>query len=205
MAACQFLSLRALTWLNRQQCLLRALVLRLMQHPLILEVRLVPGVLQPVDPPSRLDSNHQSSMQHACSQAYRLWRVLLLHPKEVQQLGGLIMYCLFFRVLVFVHSVHYWCWCLTGRVRETKRPGCWSWQRKTWDSAFSPTPNSCSQHRGAPMLRITVTTFVGIAGACAWTAAPYIYRYPPTAGLRVHSCHTFGCKALGCSCAVWHI
>ena len=62
-----------------------------MQHPLIVEVRLVPGVLQRADPPSRLDLNHQSSMQRACSQAYRLWRVLLLHPKEVQQVGGLIL------------------------------------------------------------------------------------------------------------------
>ena len=31
-------------------------------------------------PLGRLDSNHQSSMQRACSQAYRLWRVLLAHP-----------------------------------------------------------------------------------------------------------------------------
>ena len=81
-AACQFLSLRASTWLNRQQRLLRALVLHMMQHALIVEVRLVPGVLQPADPPSRLDSNHQSSMQRACSRAYRLWRVLLLHPRK---------------------------------------------------------------------------------------------------------------------------
>ena len=105
MAACQFLSLRASTWLNRQKRLLRALVLRVMQHPLIVEVRLVPGVLQPPDPPSRLDSNHQSSMQRASSQAYRLWRVLLRHPQEVQQVGGLVLYCLFSWVPVFVHSV----------------------------------------------------------------------------------------------------
>ena len=65
-------------------------------------------------------------------------------------------------------------WCLTGCVCETKCPGCWGWQRKTWGSASSPTPSSCSQHRGAPMLRMPVTTFVGIAGACAWTVAPYI-------------------------------
>ena len=90
-AACRFLSLRASTWLNRQQCLLRALVLHLVQHPLIVEVRPVPGVLQPADPPSRLDSNLQSSMQRACSLAYRLWRVLLAHPQEVQRVGGLIL------------------------------------------------------------------------------------------------------------------
>ena len=42
-AACQFLLLRASTWLNQQQHLLRALVLHLVQHPLIVEVRLVPG------------------------------------------------------------------------------------------------------------------------------------------------------------------
>ena len=41
-----------------------------------LAVRL-PAVLQQADPPSRLDSNHQSSVQRACSQPYRLWRVLL--------------------------------------------------------------------------------------------------------------------------------
>ena len=69
-AACQLLSPRASTWLNRQQRLLRALVLHLLRHPLIVEVRLVPGVLQPADPPSRVDSTHQSSMQHACSLSF---------------------------------------------------------------------------------------------------------------------------------------
>ena len=57
-ATCQFLLLRASTWLNRRQHLLRALVLHLIQHPLIVDVRLVPWVLQPADLPSRLDSNY---------------------------------------------------------------------------------------------------------------------------------------------------
>ena len=48
-------------------------------------------------------------------------------------------------------------------------------------------------------------TFARMFGECAWAVAPYIYRYPPTAGLGVRGCHTFGCKALSCSCAVWHI
>ena len=55
------------------------------------------------------------------------------------------------------------------------------------------------------MLRMPVTTFVGIVGACAWAVTPYIYQCPPTAGLGVRSCHTFGCKALRCLCAVWPI
>ena len=42
-AACHFFSRRASTWLNRQQPLLCALVLQLRRHPLIVEVRLVPG------------------------------------------------------------------------------------------------------------------------------------------------------------------
>ena len=52
------------------------------------------------------------------------------------------------------------------------------------------------------MLRMPVSTFAGIVGACAWAVAPYIYHSPPTAGLGVRSCHTFGCKALS---SVWHI
>ena len=95
-AACQLFSLRASTWLNRQQRLLRTLVLHLMQHHLVVVVRLVLGALQPADLPSRLDSNHQSSMQRACSQGYGLWSVLLRHPQAVQQVGGLILCCLFF-------------------------------------------------------------------------------------------------------------
>ena len=90
-AARQFLSLRASMWLNRQQRLLRALVLHLMQHPLIVDVCLVPGVLQLADPPDRLAPNQQSSMQRACSHAYRLGYVLLAHPREVQQVGGLVL------------------------------------------------------------------------------------------------------------------
>ena len=90
MAACQFLFLRASTWLSRQQHLL-ALVLQLVQHQIVVEIRLVPGALQPADPPSRLDSNFQSSLQRACSHAFRLWRVLLAHPEEVKQVGGLIL------------------------------------------------------------------------------------------------------------------
>ena len=105
-AVCQFLSLRSSTWWNTRLRLLRALVLPLMQWHLIVEVHSVPGVLHPADPPSRLDSNHQPSPQCVCSQAYRLWRVLLRHPQEVQQVGGLIPQYLFFWVLVFVHSVH---------------------------------------------------------------------------------------------------
>ena len=85
------LSLRASTWLSRQQKLLRALVLRLLQTGLVVEVRLVPGALQPADPPSRLDSNYQSSMQRACSRAFQLWRVLLAHPQEMLQVGGLVL------------------------------------------------------------------------------------------------------------------
>ena len=85
------LSLRGSTWLNRQQSLLRALVLRLLQHPLVVEVRPVPGVLQPADPPSKLDSSHRSSTQRACRQAYQLWRVLLRHLHEVQHVGGLVL------------------------------------------------------------------------------------------------------------------
>ena len=55
------------------------------------------------------------------------------------------------------------------------------------------------------MIRIPVTTYAGIIGTCAWAVAPYIYCCPPTAGLGVRNCHTFGCRALSCSCAVWHI
>ena len=95
-AACQFLSLTASTWMNRQQRLLHALVLHLTQHPLIVEVRLLLEVLQQAHLPSRLDSNYQSSMQRACSEAYRLWRVLLAHPHEVQQVRGLVLSAFFF-------------------------------------------------------------------------------------------------------------
>ena len=90
-SACQLVSLRASTWLSRQQRLLRALVLRLLQSGLIVEVRLVPGVLQPADPPSRLDSNFQSNVQRACIRAFQLWRVLLKHPREVVPVGGLVL------------------------------------------------------------------------------------------------------------------
>ena len=90
-SACQFLSLRACTWLSRQQKLLRSLVLRLLQTGLVVEVRLVLGPLRPADPPSRLDSNYQSSMQRACSRAFQLWRVLLAHPQEVLKVGGLVL------------------------------------------------------------------------------------------------------------------
>ena len=62
----------------------------------------MPGVLQPGDPPSRMDSKHQSSMPRASSQAYQLWRVLLRNPQEVQQVGGLILYGLCALVPVFV-------------------------------------------------------------------------------------------------------
>ena len=90
-SACQLVALRASTWLSRQQKLLRALVLRLLQSGLIVEVRLVPGVLQPADPPSRLDSNFQSNVQRACFRAFQLWRVLLKHPREVVSVGGLVL------------------------------------------------------------------------------------------------------------------
>ena len=90
-SACQLVALRASTWLSRQQRLLTALVLRLLQSGLIVEVRLVPGVLQPADPPSRLDSNFQSSVQRACIRAFQLWRVLLKHPREVVPVGGLVL------------------------------------------------------------------------------------------------------------------
>ena len=55
------------------------------------------------------------------------------------------------------------------------------------------------------MLRKSATTFVDIDAACSRTVAPYFHRYPPTAGLGMRSCHTFGCSAPSCSCAVWHI
>ena len=84
------MALRASTWLSRQQKLLRALVLRL-QSGLIVEVRLVPGVLQPADPPSRLDSNFKSNVQRACFRVFQLWRVLLKHPREVVSVGGLVL------------------------------------------------------------------------------------------------------------------
>ena len=90
-SACQLVALRASTWLSRQQRLLRALVLRLLQSGLVVEVRLVPGVLQPADPPSRLDSNFQSNVQRACIRAFQLWRVLLKHPREVVSVGGLVL------------------------------------------------------------------------------------------------------------------
>ena len=67
-------------------------------------------------------------------------------------------------------------WCLVGCVRVTRRPGCRSWHRKTWVSAYNPTPSRCSRHREAPMLRMPVTTFARLVGACAWPVMPYIYR-----------------------------
>ena len=85
------MALRASTWLSKQQKLLRALVLRLLQSGLIVEVRLVPGALQPADPPIRLDSNFESNVQRACIRAFQLWRVLLKHPREVVLVGGLVL------------------------------------------------------------------------------------------------------------------
>ena len=90
-SACQLVALRASTWLSRQQKLLRAMVLRLLQSGLIVEVRLVPGVLQPADPPSRLDFNFQSNVQRACFRAFQLWQVLPKHPRGVVSVGGLVL------------------------------------------------------------------------------------------------------------------
>ena len=33
---------------------------------------------------------------------------------------------------------------------------------------------------------------------------PYVYHDPPTAGLEVHGCHTFGCRVLSSWSTVWH-
>ena len=91
-AACQLLALRVSTWLSRQQQLLRVLSMFWYQHPLVVEVHLLLGVLWPAEPPpSHLDSKYQSSTGCVCSHAFCLWWVLLRQPNLVRFVGQMLL------------------------------------------------------------------------------------------------------------------
>ena len=86
-AGAQMVSLRARTWLHRQNKLLRSTVIRLTQCGLVVGVHWVSSELQPADPPSRLDAVACSSTLRALRLAQLRWAVVRAHAPGPESIG----------------------------------------------------------------------------------------------------------------------
>ena len=86
-AGARMVSLRARTWLHRQNRLLRATVVRMTQCGLVVGQHWISTKFQPADPPSRLDAVASSSPLHALRLAQIRWSLVRAHVPGPDLLG----------------------------------------------------------------------------------------------------------------------
>ena len=90
-AGYQAVGLRAKTWLKRQMRVLRALVYRLAVSGMVMRFVWVPSALQPVDPLSRLFSDHNGNKGAAEVEAWCIYERLVSVPEACSVFGVVLV------------------------------------------------------------------------------------------------------------------